>query len=114
MELEVRTLLRQASTEAAWSGRSGTQTIARCAMNPQRVQYWKSNVRLMTVLMIVWAVVSYGFSIFFVEQLNAFSLGGFPLGFWFAQQGSIYVFVLLIFIYVLLMSRIDRKYDVHE
>jgi putative solute:sodium symporter small subunit len=83
-------------------------------MENNRVQYWKRNVRLMAVLLIVWAVVSYGFGIFFVQPLNAISLGGFPLGFWFAQQGSIYVFVVLIFVYFLLMARLDREFDVHE
>jgi putative solute:sodium symporter small subunit len=59
-------------------------------------------------------VVSYGFGILLAEPLNAISFGGFKLGFWFAQQGSIYVFVVLIFIYVMLMNKLDRKYDVHE
>jgi putative solute:sodium symporter small subunit len=68
----------------------------------------------MLILLAIWGLVSYGFGIFFVEQMNAFSLGGFPLGFWFAQQGSIYVFVLIILVYFLLMDRLDKKYDVHE
>jgi len=76
--------------------------------------YWKRNKTYMLMLLSVWALVSYGFGIFFVESMNAFSLGGFPLGFWFAQQGSIYVFVLIILAYFLLMDRLDRKYDVHE
>ena len=76
--------------------------------------YWKRNKTYMLMLLSVWALVSYGFGIFFVESMNAFSLGGFPLGFWFAQQGSIYVFVLIILAYFLLMDRLDKKYDVHE
>ncbi|MGE4298334.1 MAG: DUF4212 domain-containing protein [Desulfovibrionaceae bacterium] len=76
--------------------------------------YWKKNKSYMVALLAVWALVSYGFGIFFVEPLNAITIGGFPLGFWFAQQGSIYVFVCLIFAYYVLMQRLDRKHDVHE
>ena len=83
-------------------------------MEKSRVQYWKRNIRLMAILLAVWALASYGFGIFFVQPMNAIKLGGFPLGFWFAQQGSIYVFVLLIFIYFLLMAKLDREFDVHE
>ncbi len=77
-------------------------------------EYWKRNVGYMALLLLIWAVVSYGCGILFVEPLNAIRIGGFPLGFWFAQQGSIYVFVLLIFVYYFLMLRLDREYDVHE
>ena len=77
-------------------------------------RYWKTNKFYMMVLLGIWALVSYVFGIFFVEELNAFYLGGFPLGFWFAQQGSIYVFVLIILAYFLLMDRLDKKFDVHE
>ncbi|MBN2140748.1 MAG: DUF4212 domain-containing protein [Desulfovibrionaceae bacterium] len=77
-------------------------------------EYWRRNLRLMLVLLAIWAVVSYGFSIVFVQALNKIHLGGFPLGFWFAQQGSIYTFVGLIFVYVWRMRRLDREYDVHE
>lgn len=76
--------------------------------------YWKTNVRYLIGLLVVWFVVSYGAGIIFAPALNEFTLGGFPLGFWFAQQGSIYVFVVLIFVYVYLMNRLDRKYDVDE
>jgi len=76
--------------------------------------YWKKNLKLMTILLTIWGVVSYVCGIFFVEQLNAVHIGGFPLGFWFAQQGSIYVFVVLIFVYFFLMEKIDREFDVHE
>ena len=68
--------------------------------------YWKKNLRYMVILLTIWAVVSYGFGILFVEALNNFSLGGFPLGFWFAQQGAIYVFVVLIFVYYFLMQNL--------
>lgn len=81
---------------------------------PDLKEYWKRNVSLMIVLLSIWALVSYVFGILLVNQLNAITLGGFPLGFWFAQQGSIYVFVLEIFFYVWKMNQLDRKYDVHE
>nr|WKN37038.1 DUF4212 domain-containing protein [Tunicatimonas sp. TK19036] len=76
--------------------------------------YWKRNVRYLLILLCVWFIVSYGCGIIFAEQLNAIQIGGFKLGFWFAQQGSIYVFVILIFIYVWLMNRLDREFDVDE
>lgn len=77
-------------------------------------QYWKTNLRYLTILLFIWFLVSYGAGILFAEQLDQIQIGGFKLGFWFAQQGSIYVFVILIFVYVYLMNRLDRKYDVHE
>lgn len=76
--------------------------------------YWKENISTILKLLVVWFVVSYGFGIIFMEELNAISMGGFKLGFWFAQQGSIYVFVVLIFVYVKMMERIEKKYDIHE
>ncbi len=77
-------------------------------------EYWSKNVTFMSVLLVIWAVVSYGCGILFVDSLNAIRVGGFPLGFWFAQQGAIYVFVCLIFIYYIYMQKLDREYDVHE
>ncbi|RDD29791.1 hypothetical protein CR161_03205 [Prosthecochloris sp. ZM] len=77
-------------------------------------QYWRTNLTYLIGLLVVWFVVSYGFGILLAEPLNAIRFGGFKLGFWFAQQGSIYVFVILIFVYVMLMNRLDRKYDVRE
>ncbi|MEW6593786.1 MAG: DUF4212 domain-containing protein [Thermodesulfobacteriota bacterium] len=76
--------------------------------------YWKKNLSYMVILLSIWAAVSYGCGILFAEQLNAIKVGGFPLGFWFAQQGAIYVFVALIFIYYRLMEKLDREHDVHE
>ncbi|WP_269890790.1 DUF4212 domain-containing protein [Desulfovibrio subterraneus] len=76
--------------------------------------YWKTNIGYMVVLLSIWALVSYAFGIVLVNELNVIKIGGFPLGFWFAQQGSIYVFVILIFVYFLLMRRLDRKYDIDE
>ncbi len=79
---------------------------------PDTRAYWRANVRAMAVLLSIWAAVSYGCGILFVESLNCFSLGGFPLGFWFAQQGSIYVFVVLIAVYAVWMDRLDRRFGV--
>lgn len=80
----------------------------------QRQEYWRSNLKIMAILLTVWALVSYGAGIVFVEPLNSVSFLGVPLGFWFAQQGSIVTFVILIFIYVRYMDRLDRKYGVEE
>lgn len=79
-----------------------------------RRAYWRRNIRYLTVLLTVWFVVSFGFGILFVDQLDKIQIGGFRLGFWFAQQGSIYVFVLLIFVYVRLMNRLDDEFDVND
>ncbi len=78
--------------------------------------YWRANLTYVGALLAVWFVISYGAGILFVEPLNRFRLPGtgFPLGFWFAQQGSIYVFVALIFVYVFLMNRLDREFGVDE
>ena len=77
-------------------------------------KYWKKNLRLLTILLAIWFLVSYGFGILLAEPLNQIQIGGFKLGFWFAQQGSIYVFIILIFVYVYRMNKLDREYDVHE
>ncbi len=79
-----------------------------------RKAYWTKNLTYVGILLSIWFIVSYGFGIIFVEQLNAIRIGGFKLGFWFAQQGSIYVFVVLIFVYVRLMNRLDRAFEVDE
>ncbi|MCB0243150.1 MAG: DUF4212 domain-containing protein [Anaerolineae bacterium] len=76
--------------------------------------YWRANLRLMASLLVVWFVVSFGCGVLLADWLDQFRLFGFKLGFFFAQQGSIYVFVLLIFYYVWRMNRIEREYDVHE
>jgi len=76
--------------------------------------YWAETLALLLRILIIWALVSFGASIVFAEFLNSIKLGGYPLGFWFSQQGSIYIFIALIFIYARLMARIDKKYDVHE
>jgi putative solute:sodium symporter small subunit len=80
------------------------------------VAYWRRNLTYVAVLLAIWFAVSYGAGILFVDALNAVRIPGtgFPLGFWFAQQGSIYTFVLLIVVYVRLMNRLDREFDVDE
>ncbi|MGD8976953.1 MAG: DUF4212 domain-containing protein [Gammaproteobacteria bacterium] len=82
--------------------------------NSRMADYWKKNLRLMLILLSIWFVVSYLFGIVLVTPLNAISLGGYKLGFWFAQQGSIYVFVVLIFVYAAKMNALDKEFDVHE
>ncbi len=86
------------------------------AVNAQSkaMAYWKANVRLLLGCLAVWFVVSYGLGIILVDALNTISLGGYKLGFWFAQQGSIYTFVGLIFFYAWRMNKLDREFDVHE
>lgn len=76
--------------------------------------YWRRNKKYLYILLSIWFLVSYGFGIFFAEYLNAIRIAGFKLGFWFAQQGSIYVFVALIFIYVKLMNKLDKEYELDE
>lgn len=84
-------------------------------MNNEAAQaYWKENISTILKLLVVWFVVSYGCGIIFIDELNAIEFGGFKLGFWFAQQGAIYVFVVLIFVYAKIMQGIEEKYDVHE
>lgn len=83
--------------------------------NKNRMQeYWQRNVRILLTLLGLWFAVSYLFGILLVDHLNTIQMGGFKLGFWFAQQGAIYFFVLIIFIYVWLMNKLDREFDVHE
>ena len=79
-----------------------------------REAYWKANLKLVALCLSIWFVVSYLFGIILVDQLNAINLGGYQLGFWFAQQGSIYVFVVLIFFYAWRMNKLDRQFNVHE
>jgi len=77
-------------------------------------QYWMANLRLLGVLMAIWFVVSFGAGVLFRDWLDLFRIGGYPLGFWFAQQGSIYIFVLLIFYYSFAMLRLERKFDLED
>ncbi|GAB4197853.1 MAG: DUF4212 domain-containing protein [Wenzhouxiangellaceae bacterium] len=80
----------------------------------QRNAYWRANLRLMVICLVIWFIVSYGFGILLVEPLNNIQIFGYKLGFWFAQQGSIYVFLGLIFFYAYRMNKLDREHDVHE
>lgn len=80
----------------------------------QRRSYWRSNLRLLAILLTIWALVSFGAGILFVEPLNEIVIGGFPVGFWFAQQGSILVFLALIAVYVVRMDKLDAKFGVEE
>ncbi|MDB4608572.1 DUF4212 domain-containing protein [Flavobacteriaceae bacterium] len=77
--------------------------------NSRIKNYWKTNLKYLGILLSVWFLVSFGFGILLVDFMNQFQIGGFKLGFWFAQQGSIYVFVILIFVYVFLMNRLDDE-----
>jgi putative solute:sodium symporter small subunit len=72
--------------------------------------YWHSNLKILSILLSIWFIVSFGFGIIWSDFLDQFQIGGFKLGFWFAQQGSIYFFVLLIFVYIHLMNKLDKKY----
>jgi putative solute:sodium symporter small subunit len=76
--------------------------------------YWRENIKYVLILLAIWFAVSYGAGILFKDELNRFKIGGFKLGFWFAQQGSMYVFVVLIFVYVRLMNKLDKKYGYDE
>ena len=76
--------------------------------------YWKENIRYVIILLCIWFLSSYGAGILFKQQLDLIKIGGFKLGFWFAQQGSMYVFVILIFVYVRLMNKLDKKYGYDE
>ena len=77
-------------------------------------KYWKTNLKYLSILLTIWFIVSYVLGIILVDELNTIRLGGFKLGFWFAQQGSIYVFVILIIVYINLMNKLDKKYEVNE
>lgn len=76
--------------------------------------YWAANLKLIITYLVIWFAVSYGAAVLFVDQLNAVEFFGFKLGFWFAQQGSIYVFLVLIVMYAHSMNKLDREFDVHE
>ncbi len=80
----------------------------------KRAEYWKHNLRYLGILLVIWFLVSFGCGILWVEPLNQIRLGGFKLGFWFAQQGSIVTFVVLIVVYVKLMNRLDKRFDVED
>jgi len=78
-------------------------------MDKRNKEYWNSNLKIVSILLVIWFLVSFGFGILFSDFLDQIKIGGFKLGFWFAQQGSIYIFVILIFVYVYLMQKLDKK-----
>ncbi len=90
------------------TGDTADDTASRAAASLSR--YWRRNVRIMVVLLVIWAAVGLGGGILFADSLNAFHFGGFPLGFWIAQQGSIIVFVVLILVYAILLNRLDAQH----
>ena len=103
--------------ESFSNGQEGVQhSVTDQGTAARHAEYWRRNIRLLGALLIVWFVVSYLCGIVFAEALNAFTLpfSNFPLGFWFAQQGAIYVFVIMIFVYVKLMNDLDQEFDVDE
>ncbi len=84
-------------------------------MNKQNLRnYWKTNLKYLAILLSIWFLVSFGCGILFVKQLNTIKLGGFKLGFWFAQQGAIYTFVILILVYIRLMNKLDKKHHLND
>ena len=83
-------------------------------MATDKKEYWKQNLKYLGILLSIWFTVSFVFGILLASYLNQFMIGGFPLGFWFAHQGAIYTFVILIFVYVYLMNKLDKKFDVDE
>ena len=83
-------------------------------MEANKKDYWKQNLKYLAIFLSIWFLVSFFCGILLADYLNQFMLGGFPLGFWFAHQGAIYFFVVLIFVYVFLMNRLDKKYKVDE
>jgi putative solute:sodium symporter small subunit len=96
-----------------WLGQTTIQTGG-VGMEKDLTAYWRKNITYVVVLLCIWALVSYVLGIFFMQPLNSVKIGGFPLGFWFANQGSEVTFVILIFVYVWLMNKLDREYDVQE
>ena len=83
-------------------------------MTTEKTTYWQENLRVIKICLVIWFIVSYGFGLLLVEPLNEFRLGGYKLGFWFAQQGSIYVFVALVFYYASAMNKLDDKYEAKD
>lgn len=83
-------------------------------LQEQRTAYWNANLRILGVCLAIWFIAGFLLPIFLVDALNTISLGGYPLGFWVAQQGSIYTFLVVIFFYAWRMNKLDREFDVHE
>jgi putative solute:sodium symporter small subunit len=102
------------SHRAPRRGLTGEKITMMFETKAAQAAYWKENLRLMLILLLIWFAVSFGCGILLADTLNAFRFFGFKLGFWFAQQGSIYTFIVLIAVYVRGMNRLDRKYRVNE
>ncbi len=83
-------------------------------MSGDKKQYWRDNIKILTILLGLWALVSFVLSIVFIDALDSIRIGGFKLGFWFAQQGAIYFYLILIFVYIRLMDKLDSRYKVDE
>lgn len=83
-------------------------------MEGKAKEYWRRNLRLLAILLTIWFIASFGFGILLVDQLDMIRIGGFKLGFWFAQQGSQYVFIILIFVYIFKMNKLDREFEFDE
>ena len=83
-------------------------------MNKEKANYWTKNLKYLKTLLLIWFLASFGAGILFVDYLNLIQIKGFKLGFWFAQQGSIYSFVVLIFVYIFLMNKLDNKYKSNQ
>ena len=83
-------------------------------MNKNSVKYWKTNIKYVSILLIIWFLVSLGAGITFKDQLDSITIGGFKLGFWFAEQGSMFLFVLIIFVYIYLVNKLDKKHGFYE
>ena len=83
-------------------------------MSKNAVKYWKNNIKYVGILLLVWFMVSFGAAIIFKDELDAITVGGFKLGFWFAQQGSMYLFVIIICVYIYLMNKLDKKHGFDE
>ena len=77
----------------------------------KKIQYWKKNIKYISILLTFWFIISFGCGILFTDYLNTITIGGFKLGFWFAQQGAIFGFVIIIFIYIFLMNRLDKSFE---
>ena len=83
-------------------------------MSKNSVKYWKNNIKYVGILLFIWFLVSFGAGIIFKEQLDTITVGGFKLGFWFAQQGSMFLFVIILFVYIYLMNKLDKKHGFDE
>ncbi len=114
METRVGSVARRLSPWLALAAtaelRDGPAVADQGALDAALTRYWRANIAIMAVLLTIWAAVGLGCGVLFADSLNAYSVGGFPLGFWFAQQGSIITFIVLILVYCVLLNRLDAKH----